>query len=351
MLTREQAFAMADFAERRGFEEVELGGGEPTLLPYFWELLERLCGSGLRVLVLTNAYRLSDEDVDRFASCGPKLHIQVSIDGIGSVHDSIRGAEGAFDNAERGLRALASKGCAVSIGATVQRTNYRNLVEVYERFKDISWRYHAFNPVEQYGDNDSELIPPEEFEDCMSILSEICERGQADGKPVALSKELLENFRLKFKHPNFCMHRGQGCTVVRSSLTIDHNGTVRPCWHYGWDTEGIERNINQRTLDEIVDSPEVLDELKHAIRFGGCPGCSTMCYNWDEDFQRKAMRPAGWLKLRRKLLCSSGLLGAQRSLLRAKENLRENHPKAFALIKSVRHMKMYYDREDGKKSS
>lgn len=323
-LTREHAFQVAEFAGRRGFKEIEISGGEPTLVEHFWDLLDRLCDTGAEVRLVTNGTRLTEEHV-RWLSGYPNLWIQVSIDGVGELHDSIRGVRGAFDASEKALRALADSGCRVATNTVVQRSNFRHIVELYERFKSMPLMFHSFILVESGGIVDSELIPHENLEEFLGTMSEIMSRADRDGNDVVLSDELLEAYRRRIQYPYFLMHPGKGCTVVKRSLSVNHQGYVLPCWHYVWETERIQRRLDQRSIDEIVDSPEVRDEIRRVIGPSGCRGCSTMCYNWDEDFCRKVMRPTRLLRLRRASLCS-------------KEYLRMHHPAVFKATKSIKRL-------------
>jgi len=321
-LTREQAFQTAEFAGRRGFNEIEVGGGEPTLISYFWDLLDRLCDTGAEVKVVTNGVRLTEEHVRQLARY-PNLSVQVSIDGVGDVHDSIRGMRGAFEASEKTLWALADAGCKISINTVVQRANFRHMVDLYERFKDMPVVFHAFSLVESDKIGSDELIHLQDLDEFMRVMTEVQERGARDGNDVILSDQLLKTYRRRVQYPYFLMHPGKGCTVVRRHLIVTHEAHVIPCFHYAWDKDTIERRLDQRSIDEIVDSPEVREEVRRVIGPRGCRGCSTMCYNWDDDFRRKVMRPTGVLRLRRAYAC-------------AKEYIRTHHPGALAAASSIK---------------
>ena len=116
------------------------------------------------------------------------------------------------------------------------------------------------------------------------------------------------------------MHPGHGCTVVQRGLIITHEGFVVPCWHYTWDRQDIQRSMHERSLDAIVDAPEVIAELKQAAGPEGCTGCSTMCYNWDETFREKVMTPSGTLKFRR-----------------SKEHFKQRYPGVTELYRRLRY--------------
>jgi len=320
-LSREHAFQVADFAGRRGFTEIEVGGGEPTLVSYFWQLLDRLCDTDAEIKVVTNGVLLDDSQIRRLAGY-ENLSVQVSIDGITEIHDTIRGKEGAFAATEKTLHGLADADCRISINTVVQQSNFRTMIDVYERFKSLPLTFHAFSLVEYDPLIVDELIHPEDFDEVMDIMHEVMERGNRDRNDVILSEELLEAFRRRVRYPYFQMHPAKDCTVVKRGLFVTQEGYVMPCFHYAWDKSTVRRRLDQRSIDEIVDSPEVQDEIRRVLGPDGCRGCSTMCYNWDEDFREKVMRPTGLLRIRRAYLCG-------------KEHIRMYHPGVFAAARSA----------------
>ncbi len=322
-LPEELAMHAADFAERQGFKEVEIGGGEPTLVKYFWPLLDRLCANkNAETKVVTNALRHTDEMIERFASY-PGLHVQVSIDGIDEIHDHIRGANGAFDRTFANLEKLASTGCILSVNTVVQRTNYHQMVEVYERFKSLNLQFHAFSLIEGRDFCNEHLFRPEDYDAVAEVLREVKTRGDADGHEVILSEGLLHAFRLRVQAPQYCMHPGPGCSVVRKGLMITHDGHAIPCGHYQWDEVDERRNMHKRTLDEIIFADEVVSELEAVTGPRGCQGCSTMCYNWDDEFRTKVMEPDAVRRVRQQWILN-------------KEKVRQRHPSVVAAYENIR---------------
>ena len=77
-----------------------------------------------------------------------------------------------------------------------------------------------------------------------------------------------------------------------------------PCFHTGWEVDSLNLNMNDRPLAEILEAPEYIDLIEKAIGPNGCHGWSTMCYNWDKEFQNKVMHPDGALKVKQKLALS-----------------------------------------------
>jgi hypothetical protein len=81
------------------------------------------------------------------------------------------------------------------------------------------------------------------------------------------------------------------CTVPRTTLILQRNGLVIPCYHHAWEKSGIERNVANKSMHDIVFSREYMLDILHATGPNGCPGCSTNCYAPDADFYRKIYSP------------------------------------------------------------
>lgn len=120
---------------------VGITGGEPTLrqdLPDFFRAIaernHRITGASM----ITNAIR---EKVvqERVMECaevcrqgGVGFSVMVSLDGVGHVHDAVRGREGNFDSAHHCLVAFREAGIPVSFGCTITKSNVSRVDELLE---------------------------------------------------------------------------------------------------------------------------------------------------------------------------------------------------------------------------
>jgi mycofactocin radical SAM maturase len=88
---------------------VNVGGGEPTVRPDFWELLDYAVASQVGVKFSTNGLRLDAEHARRLAAAD-YVDVQVSLDGASRpVNDAVRG-HGSYDMAFRAMENLAEAG-------------------------------------------------------------------------------------------------------------------------------------------------------------------------------------------------------------------------------------------------
>lgn len=124
---------------------VGVSGGEPTLrkdLPEIFGVITRK--KGIRgVSLITNGLK-ADAVIARVEKCygvckdaGVNFSLMVSLDGVGPVHDIVRGREGAFENALRVIRHFRDNtDIPLSVACTVVKENVWRLDEVLDFCKE-----------------------------------------------------------------------------------------------------------------------------------------------------------------------------------------------------------------------
>ena len=122
-LSTEQCEAVIEELQRMQVFYVNIGGGEPTVRPDFWHLLEYAVAHQVGVKFSTNGIRITPERA-RFLASTDYVDVQVSLDGAtAEVNDRVRG-EGSYDTAIQALRNLADAGFTdAKISVVVTREN------------------------------------------------------------------------------------------------------------------------------------------------------------------------------------------------------------------------------------
>lgn len=129
-LTTDEGLRLLDDLAQFGAPTLLFSGGEPTTRPDLFELVSHASSSGLRCVLSTNGTLITPEVADRIAESGFS-YVGVSLDGIGAVHDKIRGKKGAFEDALRGLRLCRDRGVRVGLRYTVHRKNLDQLADIF----------------------------------------------------------------------------------------------------------------------------------------------------------------------------------------------------------------------------
>jgi mycofactocin biosynthetic radical S-adenosylmethionine protein MftC len=98
-----------DELERMQVFYVNIGGGEPTVRPDFWELVSYATAHHVGVKFSTNGVKITPEIAARLAA-SDYVDVQISLDGAtAEVNDAVRGP-GSYDTALRAMRHLAGAG-------------------------------------------------------------------------------------------------------------------------------------------------------------------------------------------------------------------------------------------------
>jgi mycofactocin radical SAM maturase len=138
-LTTKQCEAVIDELQRMQVFYVNVGGGEPTIRPDFWHLLDYAVDHHVGVKFSTNGVRLNPARAAQLASTD-YVDVQISLDGAtAEVNDYVRGP-GSFDTAVTALENLAAAGFTdAKLSVVVTRHNIAQL----DAFKALADRYGA----------------------------------------------------------------------------------------------------------------------------------------------------------------------------------------------------------------
>lgn len=138
-LSTEQCKAIIDELMRMQVFYVNIGGGEPTVRPDFWELVDYATAHKVGVKFSTNGVRITEDVAARLAA-SDYVDVQISLDGANEeINDAVRGA-GSFAMAVRALENLATadfKDAKISVVVT------RHNVDQLDAFTALADRYDA----------------------------------------------------------------------------------------------------------------------------------------------------------------------------------------------------------------
>src|SRR6202451_1981979 len=108
-LSTQECKAVIDTLQRMQVFYVNIGGGEPTVRPDFWELVDYATAHHVGVKFSTNGSRITPEVARKLAG-SDYIDVQISLDGAtAEVNDAVRGT-GSFDMALRAMQNLRDAG-------------------------------------------------------------------------------------------------------------------------------------------------------------------------------------------------------------------------------------------------
>jgi mycofactocin biosynthetic radical S-adenosylmethionine protein MftC len=138
-LSTAECKAVIDTLERMQVFYVNIGGGEPTVRPDFWELVEYATAHRVGVKFSTNGVKI-DAAAARMLAASDYVDVQISLDGAtAEVNDAVRGP-GSYATAIRAMENLRDAGfLGFKLSVVMTRQNIPQL----DDFKAIADRYGA----------------------------------------------------------------------------------------------------------------------------------------------------------------------------------------------------------------
>lgn len=128
-------------------QKVALTGGEATLHPHFADIAMFFLEKGFDLTILTNGYNYLA--IDKLLEMSKAYHykIKVSLDGIGSTHDLIRGREGTFSRVEETIvRILKHSNVTLYISTVIMRQNVEYIEKIKQYVEDkFPSAFHTFD--------------------------------------------------------------------------------------------------------------------------------------------------------------------------------------------------------------
>lgn len=206
--------------------------------------------------------------------------ISLSLDGIGKVHDGVRGIEGAFGRVIEnylGLKALAGqKFFNINFNCTVQRSNISNggalaLLEAAEgallpvTFTLVYGKDVFLNRVD---DSDWAVRNGVYHQEVIRFYEEAVQKSESGGLIIdngAYYKQILDQLRGN-RRTLPCLYRDQ------KACLIDADGNVYLC---EVTKESLAGNIYHSSFDDIWDSSEKDEAYRKMIRH--CTNCFSSC--------------------------------------------------------------------------
>ncbi|MEM3203853.1 MAG: PTO1314 family radical SAM protein [Saccharolobus sp.] len=170
LLSLEEEVLMLKSLERSGVLFMGFEGGEPLLRKDLEQILEESYKKFYTSLV-TNGLLLKDKakGISEYLD-----YLFVSLDGIGEVHDKIRGISGSFERALEGIKE-AKKYLPVSISFTITSENTDQVVNVLELAKKLGV---SVSIQVEYDYSTAEKLSPnkKKLSDVLNLLIELKKR-------------------------------------------------------------------------------------------------------------------------------------------------------------------------------
>ncbi len=244
--------------------KVYLTGGEPMILPDFWDILETFTAAGIFVELTTNGTLLTAENCRRLQAA--KLSsLQVSLNGPNdAVNTQTMGP--SFDRIFEGVKRAVAAGLSVHVRPTVMAENIESLPDLIRLLAAVPVAQIDFREVTPLGRAATNFSGRRPSPEALATFEEFCRQWKHPHTQVG-----FESWTLAFEKNN----QPASCTLGGerpATVLLDEAGNLAACsatFYLGWENSLLDYELL-----------EAWDRLKLLARFrnpdsltGACASC------------------------------------------------------------------------------
>lgn len=157
VLSYDQIIKAVDKIRNYQIKTIILSGGEALLHTDIWDIVKYLKSRDMKVLLLSNGTTLNQEIIEKLKKFD--VHLQISLDGANAASNDIVRGKGSFEKIIKALDLIykLEYNNKTSINVVVNKNNYKELNEIYEKIMHYKIDELGFNLLQQQGrakDND-----------------------------------------------------------------------------------------------------------------------------------------------------------------------------------------------------
>lgn len=266
---------------------IDVSGGEPLLRRDLFDIMRYAVSLGYRWGIVTNGTLLTDEIAAKLEDCALRT-ASVSIDGLGPLHDSIRGGKGSFDRVVAAIGRLRRIRTMEHIQVTtvVSSRNHARLPELRAFLRTLpidSWRVCPVDPIGRARDH-REVMPGAEI---LARTMDFIVESRAMPLPFAVMtscSHYLGRYELRVRDMPF------HCYTGRQLGSVLANGDIFVCANVPRRPELIQGNVRRDSFVEVWENGFRFFRDPESRRTGRCASCAYFArcrgdsmHTWDPD--------------------------------------------------------------------
>ncbi|MHC0061833.1 nif11-class peptide radical SAM maturase 3 [Nostoc sp. UIC 10890] len=258
-LSTEEALDLVKQMAEVGIKEVTLIGGEAFLRPDWLEIAKAINDAGMLCGMTTGGYGISLETAQKMKEAGIRT-VSVSIDGLETTHDRLRGKKGSWKYAFKTMSHLREVGISFGCNTQINRLSAPEFPRIYECIRDAgarAWQIQLTVPMGNAADNADILLQPYELLDIYPMIARVAGRAYQEGVQLQAGNNIgyygpyERLLRGRGKEHEFSFW--QGCGAGLSTLGIEADGAIKGCPSLP-TTAYTGGNIRERSLHDIIEN-------------------------------------------------------------------------------------------------
>lgn len=234
-LSTDECLEIVDQLARLGIRETSLIGGEAYLREDWTTIAAALVDRGIGVSVVTGARNLTQERVDAASRAGISS-ISISIDGLESTHDALRGPKGSWRSAVEAAGRVAKSPMRLSANTQINRLSMPELPALADLLVDLGatgWQVQMTVPMGRAADRPKLLLQPSDFLELFPLLAWI---KQTKLDPAGLEIAPSNNVGYFSPYERLLRWRSEekgnhwtGCSAGKWAIGLEADGKIKGC--------------------------------------------------------------------------------------------------------------------------
>jgi len=269
--------------------DINISGGEAFMRSDIIDIvrvIHQKCPEA-RIVISTNGFRTAAilKAMDSLRTEIPGIGIGVSLDGIGEVHDRIRGIPNAFEKAMNTLRGLREREYTnVRIGFTAMTDNVGEMRKVYDLSRELGVEFTtavAQNSEIYFSTRVNQSVEQGGLYDSLGY---VMRRELMSYHPKRWLRAYFENGTLMFNRDGRRMLK---CRAAHEFFYLAPEGVVYPCL----TVPSPMGNLRETSFDALWES-----QTAEAVRrdIDGCEKCWMIC-TARSGLKKSLPRAFGWI--------------------------------------------------------
>ncbi len=271
---------------------VIMTGGEPTERDDIGELVRHGRDLGLRMVMATCGYALTDTSLAALKEAGV-MALSFSLDGATArTHDAFRRTEGAFEIVLRAAETANRVGVRFQINTTITRSNLQEVPAIADLARRLgAYCYNPFIlvPTGRGEEMTEEILEPRQYAE---LLGELLQLRSDLG--IELRVTCGPQYARLFRETNAELPKVHisGCMGGRGFGFISHRGDVQTCGFLDVSAGNLVENgydfaaiwDHSPFLHEIRDLPAYKGKCGRCAFVKICGGCRARAYTMTGDY-------------------------------------------------------------------
>lgn len=240
---KEEEIKASDLRTLPRLKFINLTGGEPFVREDLAEIVEECYRHSPRIVISTSGW--FEDRVIALAERFPNIGIRISIEGLSTTNDGLRGREGGFDKGLRTLLKLKEMGVKdIGFGCTVSNNNSADMLSLYRLSRELGLEFAtaAFHNSYYFHKDDNSITNTDAV---CADFRRLIDMQLKENHPKSWFRAYFNMGLINYIEGN---RRMLPCEAGMANFFIDPWGEVYPC-------NGLEEKFWKESMGNIHDAP------------------------------------------------------------------------------------------------